>query len=352
MKKNINFKYLNILLILGIVYLLFLMRSLWLGAFFKILGIILPFIIAFLVAYVLYPFLKYLTKKRIPKMLAVFIIIIVILLVFGLTLYYVVPLFFNQLINLLSNLEKISSDLTAKLGVNTNVINDMLKEFSNRLIKDASTFISNGAFVGVLVKSVDFISKFIIVFMASVYFLVDMEKIRYKIKNFLIKTNRKKYVLISNIDKEITSYLKGIGILMIIQFFEYTSVFLIIGHPNFLLIGTLACITTVIPYFGGIITNVIALIIASVISPKLFILTLIVTLIFPNIDGYIISPKIYGRTNRVPPLLTIFAVFAGGALFGFIGIVLALPFTIVIMSIIKSYKSEISVKIKKVKEKM
>lgn len=260
--------------------------------------------------------------------------------------------FFNQLINLLSNLEKISSDLTAKLGVNTNVINDMLKEFSNRLIKDASTFISNGAFVGVLVKSVDFISKFIIVFIASVYFLVDMEKIRYKIKNFLIKTNRKKYVLISNIDKEITSYLKGIGILMIIQFFEYTSVFLIIGHPNFLLIGTLACITTVIPYFGGIITNVIALIIASVISPKLFILTLIVTLIFPNIDGYIISPKIYGRTNRVPPLLTIFAVFAGGALFGFIGIVLALPFTIVIMSIIKSYKSEISVKIKKVKEKM
>lgn len=94
MKKNINFKYLNILLVLGIVYLLFLMRSLWLGAFFKILGIILPFIIAFLVAYVLYPFLKYLTKKRIPKMLAVFIIIIVILLVFGLTLYYVVPLFF------------------------------------------------------------------------------------------------------------------------------------------------------------------------------------------------------------------------------------------------------------------
>ena len=179
-----------------------------------------------------------------------------------------------------------------------------------------------------------------------------MSNIRSKIKKYLIKKGTKKYHLVANIDKEITSYLKGLGIFMIIQFFEYTILFLIIGHPNFLLLGVLACITTVIPYFGGIITNLIALIIASVISPKLFVLTLIITLVFPNIDGYIISPKIYGRTNRVPPLLTIFAVFAGGALFGFIGIVLALPFTIVIMSIIKSYKSEISVKIKKVKEKM
>ena len=139
---------------------------------------------------------------------------------------------------------------------------------------------------------------------------------------------------------------------MVIQFFEYTFLFLIIGHPNFLLLGVLACITTVIPYFGGIITNVIALLISSVVSSKLFILTLIITLVFPNIDGYIISPKIYGKTNQIPPLLTIFSVFAGGALFGFAGIVIAVPLTIIIMSVIKSYKNEITVKIKKVKDKM
>ena len=179
-----------------------------------------------------------------------------------------------------------------------------------------------------------------------------MPKIRSKIKNILIRHDKKKYHMISNMDKEITSYLKGLGIFMVIQFFEYTLLFLIIGHPNFLLLGVLACITTVIPYFGGILTNVIALIIASVVSPKVFILTLIITLVFPNIDGYIISPKIYGKTNELPPLLTIFAVFAGGALFGFYGIVIAVPLTIMIMAIIKSYKSEINDKLQKVKEKI
>ena len=85
---------------------------------------------------------------------------------------------------------------------------------------------------------------------------------------------------------------------------------------------------------------------------SLIILTLIITLVFPNIDGYIISPKIYGKTNELPPLLTIFAVFAGGTLFGFSGIVIAVPLTIMIMAIIKSYKSEINDKLQKVKEKI
>ncbi len=352
MKKSVNYKYLNILLILGIVYLLFLMRNIWLGAAFKIIGIILPFALAFAVAYVLYPFLKFLMEKKFPKALAVFIIITIVLLVMGLTIYYVVPLFFNQLINLLSNLGKVSSDIATKYGVDTKIINDTINEYSSKIIKTIGDVLSNGSFVGILSKSVDYASKFIIIFIVSIYFLIDMPNIRSKVKKYFIKTSSKKYHLIAHIDMEITSYLKGLGIFMIIQFFEYTFLFLIIGHPNFLLLGVLACITTVIPYFGGIITNVIALLIASVISSKLFILTLIITLVFPNIDGYIISPKIYGKTNQLPALLTIFVVFAGGALLGFMGIVIAVPLTIIIMAIIRSYKNEISLSIKKVKEKM
>ncbi len=352
MKKNINYKYLNILLVLGIAYLLFLMRDIWIGAVSKIIAILLPFIIAFGVSYVLYPFLKFLIEKKVPKTLSVFIIIIVILLIVGLTAYYVVPLFVNQLINLLSSLGKISTDMATKYGVDTKIINDTINEYISKIIKSIGDILSSGSFIAILSKSVDYASKFIIIFIVSIYFLVDMPNIRHKVKKYLMKTNKKRYHLISNIDKEITSYLKGLGIFMVIQFFEYTFLFLIIGHPNFLLLGVLACITTVIPYFGGIITNVIALLISSVVSSKLFILTLIITLVFPNIDGYIISPKIYGKTNQIPPLLTIFSVFAGGALFGFAGIVIAVPLTIIIMSVIKSYKNEITVKIKKVKDKM
>lgn len=352
MKKKVNYKYLNVLLLLGIIYLLFLMKGVWLGAASKIISIILPFVIAFAISYVLYPFLKYLINKKIPKILGVLIIFAVILLAIGLIIYYVIPLFFNQLINLLSNLVKVSTDIATKFGVNTDAINDAISSFSDELIKQIGNFIANGSFVGLLNKSVNIVSNVVIGFIASIYFLIDMPKIRSKIKKYLLKTNRKKYNLVLNIDHEITSYLKGLGIIMIIQFFEYTFLFYIIGHPNFLLIGVLASITTIIPYFGGFITNVFALVIASVISSKLFMLTLIITLVFPNVDGYLISPKVYDKTNQLPPLLTIFVVFAGGVLFGFLGIVVAVPVTIIIVSIIKSYKGEIFGKIKRVKDKI
>lgn len=343
--KRVNYKYINILLILGIVYLLFLMKDLWLGALTKIISIILPFLVAFMIAYVLYPFLKFLTSKKIPKWLSILIIIAITLLMIGLTCYYVLPIFINQLINLFSNLTKFSSDIANKYGFDTTLINDFINKYSSKLFEYVGTAFQNGTMVNIVNTSIGYITNTIVIFIVSVYFLNDMSKIRAKMKKLLLKHDKKKYQLLKTIDNEIYSYLKGLGIFMIIQFFEYTLLFLIIGHPNFLLIGVLACITTIIPYFGGIFTNLLALLIASVVSKKLFILTLIITLVFPNIDGYVISPKIYGKTNEIPALLTIFAVAAGGALFGFTGIVIALPLTIVIMSIIRAYKGEIKNKI-------
>jgi len=349
MKNKVNFKYLNILIILGIAYLLFLMRGIWLGAFEKVLTILLPFIIAFSVAYALYPILKFMMNKKIPKAIGVIIIVVAIVSVIGLTVYFVVPLFINQLINLLSNLSKISTDLLANFNINTKVINSTINTYSAKILDTLSDAISSGSVITTVSSASGFVAKFVIISIVSIYFLADMPNIRLRIKRLLLTTNKKALHLVTNIDTEITSYLKGLGLFMIIQFFEYTFLFFIIGHPNFLLLGLLACLTTVIPYFGGLITNVTALLIASVISPKLFILTLIITIVFPNIDGYVISPKIYGKTNQLPAILTIFSVFAGGALFGFIGIVIAVPVTIIIMAIVKSYRKELGEKIKQVK---
>ncbi len=351
MKKQLNYKLLNILLILGIIYLLFLMSGLWTGVVGKIINVLLPFIVAFGIAYVLYPFLKYLESKKLPKALGIILILLVILIIVGLVIYFVVPVFVNQLTNLLSSLNEISNDFANKYNIDMKVVNDTVGEYSTKMIDSLKSMISSGSIFGIINTSIDYISKTVITLIVSVYFLADMENIRKKVKEFIMVKSTKTYNLLSTIDNEIYSYLKGLGIFMIIQFFEYTMLFLIIGHPNFLLLGVLACITTIIPYFGGIITNVFALVIASVISPRLFILTLIITLIFPNIDGYVISPKIYGKTNQLPALLTIFAVTAGGVLFGFTGIVIAVPLTIILMAIVRAYKPDITNKIQSIKSK-
>ena len=351
MNKKLNYKYLNILLILCIVYIIYLMNGIWITFFKKIFSIILPFFIAFTIAYCLYPVLKFLINKKIPKTLGVLLIIISILLLFGLSFYFALPIFFNQLVNLISSLSKVLSDIANKYNIDTSFANDFINNYSSRLFKILGDFISNGSLINIISAGVNYITKFIIIFIVTIYFLLDMDKIKARIKEYLITKSKKKYHIVSTLNNEIHSYLKGLSIFMIIQFFEYTILFFIIGHPNFLLIGILASITTVIPYFGGLFTNILALIIASVVSPKVFILSLIITIVFPNIDGYIISPKIYGKTNQLPTILSIFAVFAGGALFGFIGIVIAVPLTIIIMSLYKTYKVEIGKKIINIKGK-
>lgn len=116
--------------------------------------------------------------------------------------------------------------------------------------------------------------------------------------------------------------------------------------------GVLASLTTIIPYFGGLFTNILALLTASVVSSKVFIATLIICLIFPQLDGYIISPRVYGKTNNINPLVTIMVVSIGGTIGGFFGIVIALPVYILISTSYRFFKNDIKKGMKKVKEQI
>ena len=349
--KKVNYKSLNILIILAIVYVLFLMRDLWIGVFFKVLAVLKPFIIAFAMAYAIYPFLRWLQSKKIPKFFAILIILVILALFIFFVVISLVPVFTDQLVSLFGNIMKFVSEMGSKYDIDIAPIQTNLSTIFNTISSNVSKYISDGA-INLVNSSISFVSNSIIVLVAFIYFLIDMDKIRDNVDEFFSKKSKKTYKLVQDIDHETTSYFKGLFLTILIQFFEYTIVFYLIGHPNFLLLGVLSSVSTLIPYFGGLIVNIIALIIASVVSPQLFIMTLIVAIVFPNIDGYLISPKIYGKTNNISPLLSIFAVFAGGVLGGFIGILIALPLTIILRTIYKSYKKDISKKIGNIRGKL
>ena len=221
----------------------------------------------------------------------------------------------------------------------------------NSLIMNFGKFISDSA-VSIFNVAIEIITNGIISFIVGIYFLADMENIRFKLKNFLKNRDKRTYNYVKTLDHEVGQYFVGLVKFIFIQLIEYTTIFYFIGHPYFLILGILASFTTVIPYFGGIFANIVAVLAALVFDFKLAIRTLIVALICPNIDGYIISPKIYGKTNKMPALLSIFAVFAGGKLFGIMGIIIALPTTIILVATYRFYKNEIYDKIDDIKERL
>lgn len=347
-KDKLNFRILNLLIAVIIFFLLYQTGPLWTGILGKIWEILFPFLIAFILAYALYPFLQFLLNKKVPKGAAIAIIIAVIIGIVALLVALILPLLFNQLSSLLNGILQFVKNLTTDYDLNLGPLQQSLTSTFNDIISSLGKYVSDGA-VSAINSSLSVISIFVIALAAAIYLLVDMKKIRKEFKGFLLSKNVKLYNYFKILDTEMKNYLTGFFKIVGITLVEYTLAFLIIGHPNAILLGFLAAIATLIPYFGGMITNVIAAITAFVISPGLFIRTLICFFILSAVDGYVINPYVYGKTNEVHPLVVIFSVFAGGILFGVIGIIISLPLAIIVIATYKFYKSDINEKLEDIK---
>lgn len=350
MKENkLNFKLLNVLIIVAIIYILYLISGLWLGLVTKIFSILSPFLLAFAVAYVVYPLVKKLMASGAPKWLAILTICILGLGFILILLLLTIPLIYEQSLLFISNISVLLSDLSNKYAINFGPLQSMLSDFSKNIVSGLGSSISNGA-IGVFNASINVFSTTIIVLCAAIYFLVDMKDIRAWIKKYCSKHSLRTGIYLKTLDEEMTKYLGGMGKNILIQTAEYTLAFLLIGHPNFLILGIISGVSAIIPWFGGFIVAVLSLLVSSVISTKMFILTIIICIVCPILDGNVIGPKVYGKANKLHPLVVIFAVSAGGVIGGFWGIVLSLPIAIIIKTTYNFYEKDIGKRIKNIKK--
>ena len=349
-KNKLDFKLVNTVLIMLIIFLIYNTGNLWLGILGKLGGIVLPFFIAFVIAYALYPFLQYLMKHKVPKSVSIFIIIGIVIIVISLILVIIFPMILGQIPSLLNGIISFLKEISTKLDINIAPIQETLQTSFNDIIVSIGKIVSNGA-INVIGVSINYLTTFFIAFAASIYLLSDMDKIRKNVKYFLKRKSNKMYRYVALLDRQMKNYLIGFSRIIMITLVEYTLVYTLIGHLQALLLGFLAMIANLIPYFGGMITNTIAAITSFVISPSLFVKTVITFVILSTIDGYVINPWVYGKTNEVHPLIVIVSVFAGGALFGMLGILISLPLAIIIITTINYFKEDVMEKIEDIKEK-
>jgi len=349
LKNRLDFKLINLAIWVFIFYLIYKTGDLWMGFVSKFISIVAPFLFAFIIAYALHPIVKYLESKKIPRGLSIAIVIISLLGIVTLICVLAFPLLFGQLTNLFNSIILFIKDLNKNLNVDLGTLQSGLSDGFNSVVVSISKYISNGA-INVIGVSVGLLSSILICLSSMVYFLIDMDSIRKRFKRFIKVRSKKIFNYIKMIDSEMKNYLIGFLKVVVINLFEYSLAYLIIGHPNALLLGFLASVASLIPYFGGIFVNIIAGITAFVVSPALFIRTLITFIVLSILDGQVINPFIYGKSNKVHPIVTILSVFAGGILFGVVGIIISLPVAIIIVSTFKYYEYEITDKIEDITE--
>lgn len=316
--NKINYKLINILLFMGIIYFIYETKGLWINIGNKMLSILFPFLISFTLAYALYPLVKFF-ENYFSKIISIVITIFLVILTFIL----LIPLLINQLGCLITEVLAFIKEMSLKyefdLELLTNYINDIDKYIS-----------------GIIKTSIEIFSISFITLASTIYLLFDMKRIREKIKIYCNTKNNYKYI--KALDDSMHNFFDGFIKIIIITIIEYSITFFLIGHPNAILLGILAAIGNLIPFFGGLITNIIAAITSFVIGPKLFIRTLITFIVLSIVDSYIINPYIYSKSNELHPIIVIFSIFAGGKLFGMKGIIVSLPITILIITTINYYK--------------
>jgi putative permease len=326
--------------------------------FYLSLPIVKPFIFSFIFAYFLNYFVEILKKRlNISHQFAIITTFSAFITIFLTLALWLVPKLFLQILMLLSDLPKYLQQLTtsiepiaSKLFANNPFISyqdlsDNIRVKIFTYLTESVTSISSAIFQ----SSISIINIFSVVFIIPIitfYFLKDYSNIIDSVKKQLPRNYYRPLIsLFKDIDNILSQYLHGqLNVCLILAIFYGTSLQLI--NLKFgLIIGLLTGFFSFIPFvavISGLITALaIAMFYWGLNVPYLLLISSIF-LIGQFIEGNFITPKLIGNKIGVHPMWIIFGLFFFGSLFGFLGILLAMPlvsiFSVVAKNLIAIYQ--------------
>lgn len=322
--------------------------------------VLIPFFAAWLVAYMLYPFVKFLEQKCHIKNRVVCIILILIAIIAILTggcLLIIPPVIeeCGRLKDIIVDYVTTSKTTTVITAEIENFIkhNINLKEITQALtITDISSLIEKrvpqlfniiSSGLGALFGFFGFLVSIIYLF----FILLDYEQISGGFIK-LVPQNKRPFVstLISDVEKGMNSYFRGQSLIAFIVGILFAIGFLIIGLPLAIPLGLFIGFLNLVPYLqtiGLVPSIVLALLKAHDTGQNLWVILALVGIVFlvvQSIQDMVLTPRIMGGVTGLNPAVIFLSLSIWGALLGFIGLIIALPLTSLLLSYYKRYVLE------------
>ena len=314
------------------------------------------FIIAFTIAYLFDPVVSKITSPKRPRWLVSLTAMILLFGLISLVAVYVFPLIFSQINNVMSNVRSLVTtaseyfesgklqQLFASVGIEDKNIQEMIqKEFLPELRTMLQSIISMllQLFKGVSGIATQLLNA-ILIPVFSFYFLKDFDKVKEQLKLILGKKDKKMLKNLRRINDIFRVYI-GWQVFAASMIAIITSVvFTIAGIENGILLGILCGFLNPIPYIGLIASWVLASLIVLITGPDDMLFQIIVIITTVNIihfvNAYFVEPNILGTRIGLHPLVLIASLFIFGALFGFLGLLIAVPSTATLMLFYEDWK--------------
>ena len=333
-----------LLIAAGVFYMLNLLSS-----------VLLPFFVAWLLAYLLYPLVKFVQYKLHVKIRALSIVITLIVVIAAITgiVWLIVPPMIEQF-------EKLGQVATRYLQQETNIasfpdaIQDWIQANSDELekffqsddftqaVREALPQVFNviGQTANVLMSVVGSFITLLYMF----FILLDYEYLTTNWIRIFPKKNRPFWQgLADDVERAMNSYMRGQGLVALTMGILFCIGFTIIDFPMAIGLGIMIGIMDLVPYLHSLalIPTVFLALLKSADTGQNFWLILIsalaVFLIVQIIIDFVVTPKVMGKAMGLNPAILLLSLSVWGALLGFIGLIIALPLTTILMVYYQRY---------------
>ena len=166
----------------------------------------------------------------------------------------------------------------------------------------------------------------LIVIVLTVYFLVDMPRIRTNLYRLVPHTRRPRAILIGDeVFAKVGAYVLGNVLISVIAGAATFFWLMAFDVPYPLLLGIFVALLDLVPVVGSTIAGVVVAAVALTVSLPICIATTVFFVVFRLLEDYLLVPRIIGSAVKVPALITVVAVLIGGALLGIVGALVAIP---------------------------
>ncbi len=319
---------------------------------YKVSAILTPFLVAAILAYLTNSWVVLLQKLHLGRTSSAIIVFLVLFGLFIVSLIFIIPALEQQMLNFIQSLPNIIARIkdlilpwavqhfSLNLDFQDNAWQSTVQNTLQAHWKQAGQYIPGifKTFAGSGLAVIGFFTSLVLTPVVLFYLLRDWERMLQAI-HVLIPRRIEPVALrlLKECDAVLSGFLRG-QLLVMMGLGVLYSAGLSLFHINWaLLIGVIAGLLSIVPYLGFTV-GLISALIAAFFQFHDWMHLLYVLLVFvvaQSIEGALLTPYLVGDRIHLHPVAVIFAVLAGGSLFGFFGILLALPVAAVIMVFVR-----------------
>ncbi len=315
-------------------------------------GILTPFVAAAILAYICNPLVQRLCTWKVPRVFAVVSVMAGLLLLFALLLLIMLPLLQKEISLFITRLPewidaaranflpRLQQWFGADFQIDSEAIKNILVSHWQSAGGVAAKVLpwlgsSGGAIVAVLIN-------LLLIPLAMFYLLRDWNGLVAQIDQLIPRHWHAKVSEIAiEVDGILAEFLRGQISVMLLMSFYYVLVLWLVGLEFALPIGIVAGMLVFVPYLG-MVTGLVLATLAAAMQFTSFSSVVLVWAVFGAgqlIEGMFITPWLVGERVGLHPLIVIFALLAFGQLFGFFGVLLALPLAAILLVTLRHAKA-------------